>query len=107
MENTIKTSQVNPWIIFFFVTLGTLMVNIDSSIINVALPTLQQTFGASINQVQWVITIYLLVITGTLPFIGKLSDDKGRKKFYIWGVAVFILGSDRKSTRLNSSHVST
>lgn len=92
-KQSIKSSQVNPWVIFFFVTIGTLMVNIDSSIINVALPTLQQSFGAPIRQVQWVITIYLLVITGTLPFIGKLSDDKGRKKFFIWGVAVFILGS--------------
>lgn len=92
-KKIIKSSQANPWVIFFFVTIGTLMVNIDSSIINVALPTLQQTFDAPINQVQWVITIYLLIITGILPFIGKLSDEKGRKKFFIWGVAVFILGS--------------
>lgn len=93
MKESIKPSQVNPWIIFLFVTIGTLMVNIDSSIINVALPTLQKTFDAPIIQVQWVITIYLLVITGTLPFVGKLSDEKGRKKFFLWGTAIFILGS--------------
>lgn len=93
MEIIKKNSKINPWIIFIFVTIGTLMVNIDSSIINVALPVLQKTFHAPINQVQWVITIYLLIITGILPFIGKLSDDKGRKKFFLWGVGIFIISS--------------
>lgn len=101
MNHKQKFLSTNPWTIFFFVTIGTFMVNIDSSIINVALPTLQQTFDVPIEQVQWVIVAYLLLITGILPFIGKLSDQKGRKLFFIFGVGIFIIGSVFSSLAVN------
>ena len=101
MNEKITTHSVNPWIIFIYVTIGTFMVNIDSSIINVALPTLQKTFHVSIEQVQWVIVAYLLLITGILPFIGSLSDQKGRKRFFLFGIVIFIIGSTLSALAFN------
>lgn len=82
-----------PWLVFFSVTTGTFMVNVDSSILNVALPVLGKTFEAPPHMVQWVITGYLLVITSILPVIGRLSDLKGRKYFFVSGVGLFTIGS--------------
>lgn len=96
-ENQIK----NPWLIFMVVTIGTFMVNIDSTMINVALPTLEEKLQVSLDQLQWVIIIYLLIITSILPFIGKLSDEKGRKKFFITGVAIFIVASSGSALSQN------
>lgn len=82
-----------PWLIFVSVTSGTFMVNVDSSILNVALPVLQESFRVGPESLQWVVSAYLLVITGILPAVGKLSDIKGRKQIFIMGVSTFTLGS--------------
>lgn len=87
-----------PWWVFSFVTIGTFMVNVDMSAINIALPTLKKAFDTSIDTLQWVLTGYLLIITGILPLVGKLSDIYGRKKFFIAGVLLFGLFSSLAAT---------
>jgi len=81
------------WIVFATVVTGTFMVNIDSSIMNVAIPVLEQEFHAGPGILQWVISAYLLVITGILPIVGSLSDRYNRKSIFIIGVVVFTGGS--------------
>ncbi len=81
------------WLLFGCVTIGTLMINIDSSVLNIALPVLQEKFRAGSNVVQWTIIIYLLVSTGVLPLVGKLSDQLSRKKIFLLGVLLFVTGS--------------
>ncbi len=54
---------------FAAATTGTLMVNIDSTIVNVVLPLMQHDFGLPLASLQWAVTAYVLVITGTLPAI--------------------------------------
>ena len=81
------------WIMFATVVTGTLMVNIDSSIMNVAIPVLEREFQVGPQVLQWVISAYLLVITGILPVVGTLSDRLNRKSVFIVGVAVFTGGS--------------
>lgn len=78
-----------PWVIFAIVTTGTFMVNVDMSVLNVALPTLQAAFQTSLETLSWVLVGYLMIITGVLPIIGKLSDVYGRKPFFIAGVLIF------------------
>ena len=82
-----------PWLIFAAVTTGTFMSNVDASILNVALPVLEDEFAVGPQTLQWVISGYLLVITSILPAVGKLSDIKGRKKMFMIGVSIFTLGS--------------
>lgn len=88
-----KKQSGHPWIVFGVVALGTFMATLDSSIVNVALPTISRELNASLTLLQLVVTIYLLTISSTLPIWGKLGDTWGPKKVYIYGFLVFILGS--------------
>ncbi len=81
------------WLSFAAATTGTFMVNLDSSVVNVALPVLQHQFALSIETLQWVITAYLLVITGFLPVTGRLADALGRREVFVVGIAAFVAGS--------------
>src|SRR5215475_3915361 len=78
------------------VVLGAIMTILDATIVNVALPTLGQSFGTSISTIQWVPTMYLLAFAAVIPASGWATERFGARR--VWIV-------DRKSTRLNSSHV--
>ncbi len=65
----------------------------DSGMINVALPTIMRSFDLSLESAAFVITFYLLTITVTLVFWGKLADRLGRGNIYISGMALFTLGA--------------
>lgn len=74
------------------VALGTFMATLDSSIVNIALPTIRRKLDAGDN-VEWIILSYLLVTTSTLLIMGRLSDMFGRKRIYVTGFGIFVLGS--------------
>ena len=82
-----------PWSVFAAVALGTFMATLDSSIVNVALPTLATTFRASVTQIEWVSLAYMLTITGLLLPFGRLGDALGRRKIFLLGLALFTVGS--------------
>lgn len=88
-----QDTALQRWGIFATVASGTFMVNIDISIMNVALPSLAGQYGASPATLQWVVSAYLLVITAILPIVGTLSDSFNRKNAFILGVFFFTLGS--------------
>lgn len=69
------------------------MVNLDSSVVNVALPILQHRFLLPISTLQWIVTGYLLVITGILPVAGQVADRVGRREVFVGGVVLFTVGS--------------
>ena len=69
------------------------MATLDSSIVNIALPTLSKTFSTDLYQVKWVVIGYLLVITCLLLPFGRLADQYGRKFVFQLGFLVFIIGS--------------
>jgi len=68
------------------------MSTLDSSIVNIALPTIRRDLNAG-DSVEWVVLCYLLTTTSTLLIMGKLSDWTGRRQLYITGFCVFVLGS--------------
>ena len=72
---------------------GVFMFTLDASIVNVALPTLAQAFGASLAAVQWVPLAYLLVITTLVMGAARLGDVHGRKRAYLAGMVVFVVAS--------------
>ncbi|GAB4023109.1 MFS transporter [Spirosoma koreense] len=71
---------------------GTFMSTLDSSIVNIALPTIRRELAAG-DSVEWIVLCYLLTTTSTLLIMGKLSDWVGRRQLYITGFCVFVLGS--------------
>ncbi len=81
------------WLSLAAVGLGVLMATIDISIVNVSLPTLVQTFRTDFPTIQWVILSYVLVITSTMLSMARLGDMVGKKKIYLSGLLIFILGS--------------
>jgi EmrB/QacA subfamily drug resistance transporter len=81
------------WIALFVLLLASFMNLIDVTIVNVALPSLQQNLGADPNQIEWVIAAYVLSFAlGLLPF-GRLGDIVGRTHMFLIGVAAFTLAS--------------
>ena len=75
------------------VGLGVLMYTIDTSIVNIALPTLVQVFHTSFATIQWVVLSYLLVVTALVLGAARLGDMFGKKQLYLGGLVVFTLSS--------------
>src|SRR5437879_13112834 len=73
--------------------LGSSMVFIDGTVVNVALPALQTKLNATATDVQWVVEAYTLFLAALLLFGGSLGARFGRKEIYAIGLAVFVIAS--------------
>ncbi|ROL80364.1 MFS transporter [Pseudomonas chlororaphis] len=74
-------------------SLSMLLASLGTSIANVGLPTLVQAFGASFQQVQWVVLAYLLAMTALIVSVGRLGDLLGRRRLLLVGILLFTLAS--------------
>jgi DHA2 family multidrug resistance protein len=81
------------WFVLFAVMLGTFMVILDGTIVNVAIPTIMAAFGKSISEVVWVSTAYLIALSVLLAVAGWLSDHFGAKRVYMIGLVIFTASS--------------
>src|ERR1700693_1909529 len=81
-----------PWILAATI-LGSSMVFIDGTVVNVSLPALQTALGATIAQVQWVVESYALFLAALLLIGGSLGDIYGRRKIFVVGVMLFLVAS--------------
>lgn len=70
-----------------------LMVGFNGVMLSIALPTIANQFNAGIDLLQWVITGYFLAMTGLFIVFGKVSEYTGKKKLFVAGLAVFVLGA--------------
>ncbi|MGB9804654.1 DHA2 family efflux MFS transporter permease subunit [Desulfofundulus sp.] len=82
-----------PWRELFILVIGPFMAILDGSIVNVAVPKLMAVFGVGTDQVQWVLTAYLLTSGVVIPVSGYLGDVLGYRRMYILSLAAFTLGS--------------
>jgi EmrB/QacA subfamily drug resistance transporter len=73
--------------------LGSSMVFLDGTVVNLALPTLQEVFGATVSQVQWVVVAYALTLASLLLVGGSLGDRYGRRRVYVYGIVLFAVSS--------------
>jgi EmrB/QacA subfamily drug resistance transporter len=81
------------WIGLFVLLIANFMNLIDVTIVNVALPSMRQSLGATDSQIEWVVAAYVLAFAlGLLPF-GRLGDIVGRTRMFFWGVAGFTAAS--------------
>lgn len=81
------------WKALVFIALAQLMVVLDATIVNIALPSAQQDLGISDGNRQWVVTAYALAFGGLLLFGGRIADLWGRKRAFVIGLAGFAAAS--------------
>ena len=86
--------HANKWVVLMLVALGGFMTTLDSSIVNIGLPSIAHTFGVGVSGViEWIIIGYLIVMAAFLLTLGRLADMVGRKTIYEAGLIIFVLGS--------------
>lgn len=86
MESTLPVGNRgldSKWKVLISVMFGIFMIILDSTIVNVAFPTLRSEFGASLADAQWVLSIYVLTLGITTPVSGFLADRFGIKRVYL------------------------
>jgi EmrB/QacA subfamily drug resistance transporter len=96
MDSTgsIKTNGVaTKWLVMVGVGMGVLMATLDSSIVNISLPTLVEAFETNFATVQWVVISYLVVVSSLILGAARLGDMYDKKKLYIAGMILFTTGS--------------
>jgi len=93
MTSSVGEGQTNKWIVTVAVITGALMSSINMSTVNVALPYLRSSLGATIEEITWVATGYMLANIVMMPVTAMLSSRFGRKGFFLFSVTLFALSS--------------
>lgn len=86
-------SENSKWLILITVMVGTFLGRLDQTIVNLALPNIINDFSITVDAAGWIATAYILANAVFVPVWGKLGDTVGRKKVYILGFLIFIVGS--------------
>ncbi|GBG56642.1 MFS transporter [Sporomusaceae bacterium FL31] len=92
MEHALDQAP-NKYMVLLTVSLGTILSGYVSSSVDIALPNIMNTFGFTMDSVVWVMLSYMIPYGATLPIMGKLGDQYGRKKMYIIGLMVFTVAT--------------
>src|SRR5271154_7252066 len=86
-------AATHKWLIAIAVMLGTILEVLDTSIVNVSLPHMQGSFSASVDEIAWVVTSYLVANGIMIPLTGWISARFGRKRYFLFSVVVFMIAS--------------
>ncbi len=92
-ENVTPEKSNLKWWVLLTVIIGTFLGRLDQTIVNLALPKIIDNFGITVASAGWIATAYILANAVFVPIWGKLGDTLGRKKVYIIGFLIFIIGS--------------
>ena len=86
-------APVNKWLVTLSVTFGTLMGAIDTSIVAVATPHLTGSLGATVEEMTWVTTGFVIATVIVMPLTAFLGRQFGQKRVYLFSLGLFVLGS--------------
>src|SRR3954470_5344166 len=92
-SSSARSASDPKWWTLAAVCLGTFMLLLDITIVNIALPSIQQDLHSTFSDLQWVIDAYALTLAALLLTGGALADMYGRRKLYLLGLVLFILAS--------------
>src|ERR1700728_3125029 len=90
------SSWVSRWrqpLVLTAVCMGQFMLQLDTTIVNVALPSIARSLHASTSGLQWVVDGYILALASLLLTSGRIGDRSGHRRVYLTGLAVFAVGS--------------
>ena len=83
----------HKWLVLLAVGIGTFMAALDGSVVNTILPMLRRSLSSDVAGVEWVVTVYLLTLSGLLLSFGRLGDLRGHKTIYLSGFGIFVVSS--------------
>src|SRR3954469_3177461 len=83
------TTERNRWLALYVLCAGMLMIVLDATIVNVALPSIQEDLGFSQSNLAWVVNAYLIAFGGLLLLAGRIGDLIGQRRIFLFGLATF------------------
>lgn len=83
----------HPWLILTTVMVGTLLIGLDRTVVNLAMPKIMGDFGISVSMAAWIATAYIISNAIFVPVFGKLGDLFGNRIIYLWSFVGFIVVS--------------
>jgi EmrB/QacA subfamily drug resistance transporter len=92
MNTTVRSTRLR-WMALVVLCVGMLMIVLDATIVNVALPSIQRDLGFSQSDLAWVVNGYLITFGGLLLLAGRLGDLVGRRRVFMIGLGVFVAAS--------------
>ena len=93
MALAIFSEERRKWWTLAAVSFGLFMIMLDNTVVNVALPSIQEDLGATLSQLQWIVTGYALTFAALMLIGGKLADAYGRRLIFVIGIVIFTLAS--------------
>jgi EmrB/QacA subfamily drug resistance transporter len=87
------TNDRTRWMALYVLCAGVLMIVIDATIVNVALPSIQEDLGFSQSNLAWVVNAYLIAFGGLLLLAGRIGDLVGQRRIFLIGLAIFTVAS--------------
>jgi DHA2 family multidrug resistance protein len=87
------SGNVHKWWVSITLSLGTLSIGLSATTVDIAIPTIMSSLGASLNKVQWVLTGFMITRTVLTPAVGWLGDRLGDRNLFIFSTSMFTLGS--------------
>lgn len=92
--NAVTTEKSSlKWLVLLTVIIGTFLGRLDQTIVNLAIPKIINDYGITVTAASWIATAYIIANAIFVPIWGKLGDTIGRKKVYLIGFSIFIVGS--------------
>jgi len=85
--------QPHKWLVAAAVLLGGIMTLLDGSIVNVALPYMQRSFGVGVDRISWVVTSYLAAVSVMIPMSGWTAVRIGRRRYMLMSISLFVVAS--------------
>ena len=80
------TTDTNRWIALYVLCTGVLMIVLDATVVNVALPSIKDDLNFTQNNLAWVVNAYLIAFGGLLLLAGRLGDLLGHRRVFLWGL---------------------
>src|SRR5919109_5501273 len=93
MRARILDPETRKWWTLAAVSFGLFMIMLDNTVVNVALPAIQEDLSAQLSELQWIVTGYALTFAALMLIGGKLADAYGRRFIFVLGIVVFTASS--------------
>src|SRR6185312_14920403 len=93
MKQRLVTEENKKWWTLAAVSVGLFMIMLDNTIVNVALPSIQQSLGLQLSELEWIVTGYALTFAAFMLTGGKLADLLGRRRMFMAGLVIFTASS--------------